>query len=127
MTEDQIRGMLDRLGHALSSGDPKAVASCWQVPALVLSDEGVEAVATMEEIVRFFAGAIEWYHSRGLSATRPEVDRIDRVSEKLSAVDVRWRAFDAAGKEHASEHSHYILRLGDDGQPRIRVALTRRP
>jgi hypothetical protein len=38
---------------------------------------------------------------------------------------VRWPAFDAAGTERASERSHYILRLGYDGQPRIRVALTR--
>ena len=108
MNEDQIRGVLDRLGRALSSGDLKAIA-----------------VAAMDEIERFFAGAIEWYRSRGLTTTRPDVERIDRLSDRLSAVDVRWPAFDPPGSEQATERSHYILRLGDDGQPHIRVALTR--
>jgi hypothetical protein len=33
-------------------------------------------------------------------------------------------SFDEAGAERSSERSHYILRLGDDGQRRIQVALT---
>jgi hypothetical protein len=47
------------------------------------------------------------------------------LSETLAAVDVRWPAFDASGQEKSSERSHYILRLGTDGQAYIRVALTR--
>ncbi len=125
MNEDQIRRMLELLGLALSTGDLKAVANCWAVPALVLSDEGAIAVAELHEIEAFFARAAEWYRSQGLVATRPEVERVDQLSDKLSAVDVRWPTFDSAGAERASERSHYVLQLGDDGQPRIRLALSR--
>jgi hypothetical protein len=48
----------------------------------------------------------------------------DRRRCRLTAVDVRWPAFDEAGEEKVSERSHYILRLGDDGNHRIQVALT---
>ncbi|MCI0393631.1 MAG: hypothetical protein L0332_17360 [Chloroflexi bacterium] len=45
--------------------------------------------------------------------------------ERLAAVDVYWPAFDATGTQKSSERSHYILWLGEDEQPRVRVALTR--
>ena len=125
MDEDQIRRFLERYGRALSAGDLREIAACWEVPALVLADESATAVAEAREIERFFAHAVEWYRSQGLASTAPHLERVEPLSAKLAAVDVRWPAFDAAGTERASERSHYILRLGYDGQPRIRVALTR--
>jgi hypothetical protein len=122
--EDQIQELLERLGKALSTGEVSTIPHCWEVPALVLHDEGAVAVSSAGEIEGFFTKATEWYHSRGLVATRPEVERIEALSERLAAVDVRWPAFDKAGVERASERSHYILQLGKDGQPRIRVAMT---
>lgn len=73
-----------------------------------------------DQIERFFARAIEAYHAQGLVATRPELERAVALTERLTAVDVRWPSFDATGVER----SHYILRLGDDGRHRIQVALT---
>ena len=43
----------------------------------------------------------------------------------LSAVDVRWPAYDAAGAEKLCERSHDIMRLGDESHARIGVAVTR--
>jgi hypothetical protein len=125
MDDDQIREVLERLGEALSQADLKAVASCWEVPALVLSDQGTIAVAAMGEIERFFDEAVHAYQSQGIVSTSPVVERIEPLSEKLSAVDVRWPAVDSTGNERWTERSHYILQLGDDGRPHIRVAMTR--
>src|SRR5574341_1047854 len=115
MNEDKIRRMLERLGTALSSGDLAGIVNCWEVPALVLSDEGAIAVAEAGEIERFFAQAAEWYRSQGLTSTRAELERVHLLSEKLASVDVRWPTFDASGQEKHSERSHYILQLGKDG------------
>jgi len=73
----------------------------------------------------FLHKPLDWYRSRGLVSTKAELERVDMLSERLAAVDVRWPAFDASGQEKSSERSHYILRLGTDGQAYIRVALTR--
>ncbi len=56
---------------------------------------------------------------------KPELERVDMLSEKLTSVDVRWPSYDASGKEKASERSHYILQLGKDEQMHIRLVLTR--
>jgi hypothetical protein len=125
MDEAEIKAFLERYGQAISTGDLSTLVKCWTVPALVLSDQGTIAVSDLSDVERFFSQAVEAYHAQGLMSTRPDVQRIEPLSETLTAVDVRWPSFDAAGAEQASERSHYILSRGDDGQPHIRVALTR--
>ena len=125
MSDETIRGLLGRLGQALSAGDLRGVSICWEVPAVILSDEGAAVLAEANQIEKLFAGATEWYRSQGLVSTKPELERVDMLSEKLASVDVRWPAFDGSGQEKSSERSHYILQIGQDGQVRIRVALTR--
>jgi hypothetical protein len=92
---------------------------------MILSDDGATIITDASELEKSFAQATEWYRSRGIVSTRPVLERVDMLSEKLAAVDVRWPAFDSSGQEKSSERSHYILRLGSDGQVHIRVALTR--
>jgi hypothetical protein len=125
MNEDQIQRFLERLGQAMSVGDLSGVAGCWGLPALVLSDESAISMSDVDEIKQFFARAAEGYRTQGLVATRPQLERVEQLTDRLAAVDVRWPTFDAAGAEQSSERSHYILWRGDDQQLHIRVALTR--
>lgn len=125
MHPDQIGRLLEQLGQALSAGDLHKASTCWAVPALILSDDGATAVTDTSEIEAFFEQAAEWYHLQGIASTRPEIERIDMLSETLAAVDVRWPSFDASGQEKVSERSHYIVQLAEDGQAYIRVALAR--
>lgn len=125
MQTDQISQLLEQLGQALSAGDLHKASTCWGVPALVLSDDGATAVSDTREIEEFFSQAADWYHLQGIVSTRPEIERVDMLSEKLAAVDVRWPSFDASGKEKSSERSHYIVQFAEDGQVHIRVALAK--
>ena len=125
MDSDKIKQLLERLGRTLSAGDLRGVSSCFELPAVFLSDDGATILADTSQLEKVFAQASDWYRSRGLVSTKAELERVDRLSERLAAVDVRWPAFDASGQEKSSERSHYILQIGKDGQVRIRVALTR--
>ena len=122
ITREGVQRFLETLGSALTRGDAAAVARCWDVPALVLADQGATAVADLAAVERFFARADEHYRSRGLVSTRPLILQFEPLGDRLASVLVRWPAFDAAGVEKSSERSHYLLRLGDDDQPRIRVS-----
>jgi hypothetical protein len=127
LEEDLITRFLHRYGQAISDGDMRAVSRCWEVPAVVLSDQDSIAVAQADEIENFFGQAVEWYRSRGLVATRPQLEAVKPLSDRLTSVDVRWSTLDATGEERSFERSHYILWRGEDGEPRIRVALTMIP
>jgi hypothetical protein len=121
----EITQLLERLGRALSAGDFREASGCWEVPALVLSDEGVIAVSEFSAIEKFFAQASKEYRSQGIASTKPEIERVDVLSGNLASVDVRWPSLDASGNEKASERSHYIVQLVGAREARIRVALTR--
>jgi hypothetical protein len=125
MNDEHIRQFLERYGQALSAGEMAEIVGCWAVPALVLADEGALAVAESGQVAQFFERAIGQYHAQGLMTTQPMVEQVEMLTDRLASVDVRWTSFDAAGAERTNEHSHYILWLSDDGQLRIRVALTR--
>jgi hypothetical protein len=125
MDSDRINQLLGDLGRNLSAGDLAGVSNCFEIPVVFLSDDGATILTDLEQLKTLFAQASQWYQSRGLVSTKPELERIDLLSEKLAAVDVRWPAFDASGQEKFSERSHYILTLPKDGGVRIRVALTR--
>ena len=125
MKDNEVRVMLERYGAAMSSGNLHVISNTWAIPALVLSDDGALAVTNPSEIEAFFAQGIEYYRSQGLMTTRPELERVEMLNDTIASVDVRWPVYDSSGVEASSERSHYILHLGQDGQIRIRVALTR--
>lgn len=125
MSKDEIRLLLERLGQAMSDGAPGRVSACWEVPALILLEDGGVALTNAGDIEEMMGQASREYRSQGVVSTRPEIEHIEPLSEKLVSVDVRWPGFDKSGKETSSEWSHYILQSGRDGHPRIRVALTR--
>ena len=125
MNTTEIKSLLERLAQALSTGDLSEASRCFATPSLFLSDDGATVLADVGQIEQFFAQAAEWYRAQGLTATRPELLRVEELTEKIASVHVRWPAFDASGTEKSSERSHYLVQRGEDGRPCIRVALTR--
>lgn len=124
MSDATILQFLERYGRALSEGDLAAIADSWEPPALVLADEATMPVSEIGEVQAFFSQAVEWYRAQGLMATRPTLGAVQRLGERLTAVDVTWSAVDADGAEKSRERSYYILRHGGDDRYRIKVALT---
>src|SRR5262245_922900 len=124
-SEGEIRKFLEALGNALTAGDLDTVSKCWDNPAILLSDQGSVVINSAAQIRRSFSHAVQWYRSQGLISTKPEIQKLEQLTEALCAVDVRWPAFDAAGVEKSSERSHYIIKVAADQEPRICVALSR--
>ena len=95
----------------------------WELPALVLADPGARALASRREVEQFYAAQKEHYVARGVANTRPDVLRIDRLSERMLQVLVRWPYLDESGQERGSETTSYVLRSDDAGELKIRAAL----
>ena len=110
--EDAVRAMLERFARAITAGDGRAAAACWDVPSLVLSDTESRAVASAAEVEAFFGGAKAQYNAQGVADTRPEVECLEWHSVRLASVTVRWPYLDAEGKELGrSERSVYLVRV----------------
>ncbi len=125
MNRISLERFIDAYGNAISSVDLKIVADSWEIPALVLSDQGTIAVNSKEEVMDYFEKAAVSYRSQGRTSTIGEIISKEYLTKDILAIDVRWPSFDDQGKAMAVEMSHYLLRIGDDDKPRIQVALTR--
>ena len=122
-TDEHLRRFLVRYGEALSAGDLKAISGCYVVPSLVLSDEGSVPIAAREEIEAAFDGAAERYRAQGLVAVRPTLVASEALSERLVSVEVRWDYLDEQGRSAHQNGYRYVLRLEDEGSPRIQVVI----
>jgi len=122
--EQGLQSMLEAFAKAFTQGDGKAAAVCWEVPALIVTDQGSKAVATLGEVEDFYGGAAKQYNDMGITGTRPEIQSVTWLTERLAAVQVRWPYLDAQGQARPdSEASSYVMRIGDDGRPRITVVV----
>jgi hypothetical protein len=110
-----------RFAVALTAGDAQAIARMWEVPALVLSDAGVHAVASLNQVESFFAGAKEQYTARGIDEAIPEIESVDWMTDRLVSTRVRWPYLDKAGLEIGEESSTYMLRRNDAGELKLQV------
>lgn len=125
MPEDDlgIRAFLQGFAEALTEGDTDAIAAMWETPAMVIADEFVQGLESQEELGNLFAGAREHYNSIGVTNTKPEIVRVDEITDKLVVVRVRWPWIDDDGHEMGAECSTYTLRRDSLGDWKIRLAI----
>jgi ketosteroid isomerase-like protein len=122
----EIERFLVAYAEAVSAGDGEAVAEMYELPALVLSDDGSIPVTSRDQVVEFFSAAPEQYREVGIVATRAEAVAIEQLSDELCTADVRWLGIDAEGRAtNHRELATYLLRRRDDGSVRIQVAISR--
>jgi hypothetical protein len=121
----EVQEFLDGLARSLTAGDGKAVATMYEVPALIISDEGVHAITSRDEIATFFAAAKEQYNAQGIVDTRADLIDLERIGKRLLVATVRWPQLDGNHHEVAAESSDYTLRRDDQGRLRIRSVLMR--
>jgi hypothetical protein len=105
----------DRFARALTAGDGREIASMWTVPALVIGDNALRAVNSLQDVEEFFSGAREQYNARGITDTRPEIFGLEWVTDRIVVVDMRWPYLDERGNKMGEEASTYTLRRDDAG------------
>lgn len=115
-----VQDFLEMYALSLTEGAADALAQMWDTPALVISDDGVDTVEDREELHGMYAGAREHYNSAGVTDTRPEIVRLDEITDKIVMVRVRWPWLDEEGNELGAEASTYTLRRNSAGEWKIR-------
>jgi hypothetical protein len=122
--KSRIQSMLNAFGRELTAGKGKEIAERFALPAFVVGDDMAMPITEKEQIAKFFGQGPEQYNKLGIVDTRPEIDQIEPLTEKLYSVDVRWPYIHADGHETAGEASRYLVQLDDD-DVRIRAVTMR--
>lgn len=119
----ELERFLTKLGVAVTTGDGKAAARLWEVPAFFLGDGMARPIATYEEIAEFFGNARAGYNAKGIQETRPEILQEEWIADGLVQVKVRWPYLDAGMHEVGAETSEYTLARDAGGKLKLRVAV----
>jgi hypothetical protein len=118
-----VQAFLDGFGKALTTGDGEAIAQMWETPAFVLGEQMTRVVNSRDEVMEFFGGARTEYNEMGIVDTKPQIIRLDEITDHIVMVRVRWPYLDAQGMERGAETSTYTLTRAGDGDWQIRVAV----
>jgi hypothetical protein len=121
--DPDVVDFLERFGKALTSADTDTLTKLWAAPSFVIGDSMAQAVNEKSEVAEFFSGAKEMYNERGISDTRPEIQKLDWVTPRLALCEVRWPYLDDKGEEKGAETSTYVLFKNPNDELEIRAAL----
>lgn len=118
-----FRPFLDAFGKALTTGDSEKIAEMWETPAFVLGTDVSRTVSNREEVTELFEGARADYNAMGIVDTKPQIIRLDEITDHIVIVRVRWPYLDAQGMERGAETSTYTLTRASDGEWKFRVTV----
>jgi hypothetical protein len=116
----EVGHMLAAFAQAIMLRDARAVAALWEVPAIVVSDDGTRAVSSYEEVTMYFETTARKYDERGISGARAEIQRVSWLTDRLVTVLVRWPYLAADGLDLGrAESCTYVLRRNESDQLRV--------
>ncbi|MFF5503332.1 hypothetical protein [Streptomyces roseolus] len=113
--EAELDDFLVRYAAALTSFDAEAAATLWGSPGMLLDDHAVGVLDTQEAMVAGLEQSYPLYRRLGLTSVGHELLRLDRLSEAVFLVRVRWLFRDADGELLTDSTGCYVLRRGGNG------------
>jgi hypothetical protein len=124
-----IQRFLEGFTQALTSGDGRAAAACFEYPSLMVMSAvgeygGTTPIRDADEAATFFEQAPQQYHAKGIEETFPDVEEVQWLAHDLALVKAHFPYMDADGNDLGDgETSVYVVRK-DGNDHRIGAAIT---
>jgi hypothetical protein len=119
---ETLADFFDRYGTALTTGDLPTIASCYRLPGMVVADGYSFTFASPAAVALSFVGAAPAYRECELVAAHADIEGVQRLSDGLVMVSVRWEYLDARGAAVPGESYRYVVHLGRSA-PQICVVM----
>lgn len=117
-----LTDFFDRYGSALTRGDVAAIAGCYALPGMVVSDSYSFTFASPAAVALSFLGAAPAYREQQIVAAHAQLRDVQRLSTALAMVAVDWEYLDSLGNAVPGESYRYLIRV-DAGGPRITTVI----
>jgi hypothetical protein len=118
--EAAVQRFLDGFTQALTSGDGRSAARCFEYPALMVMSAvgpygGSQPLQDEESVAAFFDQAPQQYQAKGIHETIADLDDVQWVAEDLALARVRFPYLDEDGNDMGDgETSLYLVRRTQD-------------
>jgi hypothetical protein len=108
---ETLADFFDRYGSALVTADLPAIAGCYAMPGMVVSDGYGFTFSSPAAVALSFIGAAPAYREHQLVAAHAEIGEVQRLSDGMVLAEVRWEYLDSGGGAVPGECFRYVIRL----------------
>lgn len=118
--EAAVQRFLDGFTQALTSGDGRTAAQCFEYPALMVMSAvgeygGNQPLQDPESVADFFSQAPRQYQAKGIHETTANIDDLHWIADDLALARVNFPYLDGDGNDMGDgETSVYLLRRTQD-------------
>jgi len=109
---EALAAFLADLGMVLGAEDLEAVTDRYDLPALLVGQEGSTVLASPEDVLDLSRQRPAAPRAREAVGVLPELVAIEEVGWALLWIEVRWSHRDELAAEIVSERCRYLLRRG---------------
>ncbi len=119
---DDLTEFFGRYGAALTAGDVPAIAGCYALPGMVVSDAYSFTFSSPAAVALSFLGAAPAYRDQQVVAAHAQLRDVQRLGRTLAMVAVEWEYLDSLGRAVPGECYRYLIRADVTG-PRITTVI----
>lgn len=108
-----VKNFFEDYAEALMSFSAEEIAKFYQTPMAVYSDQGVQTVTEINEVISFWQQGVKPYASQGISKAVSKILSEEQVSETIYLCKVLWENYDSWDTQISNETNYYILAQKD--------------
>jgi len=114
--DDQARTYFNRFVAAFATFDPAVIADLFATPGVALRADGsLVALATRDDVVRYYRAALEGYHRDGCRSCRWANLQVTSAGSRSLLAAVTWDLIHEDGSVMRTWRQSYFLKSSDDG------------
>lgn len=111
----EVDAFLSRYAATLTDFDSQAAASLWSTPGMILDDRFTGVLDDRDAMARGLERSYPLYRKLGLASVGYECLKIERLTDLITLIHVRWRFYDALGNQLTDSTAFYLVRRDNGG------------
>ena len=104
-----IQTFFENYADAQRANSAKNIAAFYQTPLTIYSDDGIQQITKMTDVVKFWKQSVKSYKDKGVERTVATVLSQEQFSKTIVISKVLWENFGPDDKEISKETNIYIL------------------
>jgi hypothetical protein len=125
---DALYALIPEFLSHLVTGDARAAAALWDVPALILGDRHVHGPLSSERLESLFADTspvTQGTGERRRNSLEHWVTQVEWIARRVATIEAHWPLTGFRGFLQGISAATFLVRLDEVGQPKLRGVLLR--
>lgn len=119
----RINHFFDHYAAALERKDTKFMANCYTLPCTFIADDSSLVYSTEAKLEGLINQSKRFYAVHGISNAIPDIRNKRAITNRIVRVTMIWNYVDAAGKTVYDCEYYYVLKLDENDEWKIEVAI----